>query len=459
MPDIQWALSSLRARQDAYQAANDYYDGKHKLSFATEDFKHAFGNLFRAFAENLMPAVVDAVRDRLKLSGFTVHGTKKQKGPLEPNTPEAAILEIWRRNLMDQRAGRVHLQVLKTGDAYLIVWPDAGGFPVIYPNKATAVTVRYDDETPGRIIYAAKAWVTPDQKARLTLYFEDRIEKYVTRNKVQGGLPDTARSFIRFEQDGERWPLDNPYMRVPVFHFANNADIGEFGVCEHKDAIPLQDGLNKSLADMLICGEYHSLPQRWATGIELPIDPQTGKPLNPFLPGEFWAAKAKEAQFGQLEAANLEQFIKAKNGWKEDISAVTGTPWHYLNPVGASPPSGEAIKTVETRLSAKVYDRQVSFGNSWETAFRFCLEIAKFPDVDLDSVWEDTQPRDETVTLNNSVTKVEKLGGSRRQAWREQGYSDEEIDDIFEEATTEDVVNSAIEEDERETDGEAARLA
>ena len=35
------------------------------------------------------------------------------------------------------------------------------------------------------------------------------------------------------------------------------------------DLVPLVDGLNKSLADMLVTSEYAARPRRWATGIEL----------------------------------------------------------------------------------------------------------------------------------------------------------------------------------------------
>ncbi|MBK8303913.1 MAG: hypothetical protein IPK98_11120 [Chloracidobacterium sp.] len=47
---------------------------------------------------------------------------------------------------------------------------------------------------------------------------------------------------------------------------------------------------------------------------------------------------------GDFEAAQLEQFLKVKDGFRVDIASVTGTPLHYLCKMTGGFPSGESLK-------------------------------------------------------------------------------------------------------------------
>src|SRR5213078_183591 len=109
---------------------------------------------------------------------------------------------------------------------------------------------------------------------RINLFCADRIEKYISRSKSEGSVPDA----------GEFTPLGdavaNPYGIVPVFHFANNADIGKPGRSELEAAIPIQDGLNKAVLDMLVAMEFTAFRQRWAAGIEIEYG-EDGKAVSP----------------------------------------------------------------------------------------------------------------------------------------------------------------------------------
>jgi len=55
----------LAAQQREIQIFEDYYDGNHRLAFATRRFRQAFGSLFNAFADNWCESVVDAPVERL----------------------------------------------------------------------------------------------------------------------------------------------------------------------------------------------------------------------------------------------------------------------------------------------------------------------------------------------------------------------------------------------------------
>ncbi len=338
---------------------------------------------------------------------------------------------------MDLRSGEVHAEALRSGDAYVIVWPDRDGIPVIYPNDGVNCTVKCDPEVPGQLLWAAKAWLQDDKRLRLNMYYPDRIEKYVTRN-VPSGLPDNSNGFESFEVPGEPWPLLNPYGRVPMFHFANRGKIDGFGRSELADVIPLQDALNKAIADMLVAMEFVALPQRWATGLETDIDETTGKPKPLFVPGadRVWATAGTETRFGQFEAANLSQFLEVQEKFRKEIATVSNTPIHFLQPPSGDWPSGESLKTAESEFIAKVQHKQIRFGNVWEDVIGFALRIAgKGNGVRLSALWRDPTPRNELDAANVAVLKSQ-VGVSERQLLREFGYSEDQIERMEQERET-----------------------
>lgn len=419
--DIRTALVKTNNKLESYTLYKDYYDGEHKLTFATAKFRNAFGNLFQAFSDNLMPAVVDALADRLQIEGFQVEEGDEQAGEI--------VAEIWKKNRMDRRAGEAHLEALTMGDSYVIVWPDADGNPTIYPQKAGYMTVEYDPENPGNILWASKLWQLSDKTLRLNLYFPDRIEKYKTLRSMTS-LPTKEDSFVQYIADGEEWPLPNPYGKVPVFHFANNASVGDFGKSELKDVIPLQNALNKTITDMLVAQEFVALPQRWATGLEVEIDETTGKPrTTPFIPGvdRIWAVGDKDVTFGEFSPASLEQFLAVQESFRTEIARISGTPFHYMSLTTGDFPSGEALKTSEQRFLSKVKDRMSAFGNAWEDVMTFACKIAGVEDASFSTQWKDPAPKSELEHMNALALKAEKLGIPQEQLWKEAGYTDEEI--------------------------------
>jgi hypothetical protein len=470
--NIEQAIYELRTNSPRYQKTESYYRGEHQLAFASEKFRNTFGSLFREFAMNLCPAVCDSVRDKLIVTGFTVDEDGVDREP--PRPPEngghlaprvrrgaeevaAAARRIWQANRMAVRASELHKEVLKNGDAFAFVWPGPDGRPTIYPNRASSCTVVYDEESPGKILWAAKFWLTSDKRARLNLLYPDRIEKYISAREVSGSFPD-AKEFVPLIDTGTRRQRDtgemrqgleqiaaspshplsssssvvrNPYGVVPVFHFANNADIGSFGQSELEAALPIQDGMNKSVLDMLVSMEFAAYRQRWAAGIEIEYDAD-GKPVAPFTAGveHLWISQNPEARFGDFENSNLEQFLKVKDSFRIDIASVTGTPLHYLMPFTPGFHSGEAFRKAETRFISKVRSRQESFGQVWAALMSFALRIAGFPEgVRLQTNWEDPSQLSETEILENIRLK-KALGLPTTNALREAGYGSDDSEQM-----------------------------
>lgn len=452
-PDIATAIKKFKESSAGYAKSDRYYHGDHDLRYATDKFKNAFGTLFREFALNLCPAVVDAVRDKLVVTEFSVEAGN------------AAIANdawsIWQANRMGKRAGEIHKEAVRNGDAYAIVWPDRSGKVTIYSNRAATCTVVYDEETPGQILWAAKHWKTNDRKFRLNLYYPDRVERYISKRRSDdipelqtrfrpaatgelgteffktpattyaAVLPD-AKEFVEFAGDGSV-VIANPYGVVPVFHFANNSDIGCPGQSELQSAIPIQDALNKSVLDMMVAMEFASYRQRWASGIEIEYDDKTGEPIPPFKAGieRLWITENNEAKFGDFEATQLDQFLNVKDSFRIDMACVTGTPlWYFMHSKGDFP-SGEALRKSETRFINKIRDRQESFGQVWEDVMAFALKVENKGDgIRLFTKWEDPAPLTEKERLENLLIKKD-IGISDEQALVEAGYGEKDIKRIL----------------------------
>lgn len=413
---IEHATDEFRRLAGRYLRTERYYAGNHDLAFATDKFKNAFGSMFREFALNLCPAICDAIRDKLRITGFS---TEHAGGGPSPNARA-----VWQLNQMGTRAGEVHKEALKNGDAYAIVWPDAEGRARIHPNRAASCTVTYDEETPGKVLRAAKYWRGTDKRVRLNIFYPDRIEKYVARAASEGSMPDAGE----FARSGPAIP--NPYGIVPVFHFANNADVGSLGRSELEAAIPIQDGLNKSTLDMLVAMEYAAYRQRWAAGIEIEYD-VNGRAVAPFTAGvdHVWMTSDPDTKFGDFNTTNLEQFLKVKDAFRIDIASVTGTPLYYFTPTAEGAQTGIGLRRSESRFLAKVRERQASFGQVWADVMAFALAVEGSGGVRLLTEWEDPAPVSERELLENILLKKQ-IGLSVQRALLEAGYGLADVNEM-----------------------------
>jgi hypothetical protein len=342
---------------------------------------------------------------------------------------------------MDRRANEVHQEALREGDGYILVWPDEEGRATIYPQRADRIVYKYSDDLPGQVEWAAKGWRDASSHYNLTMYYEDRLEKFVSKDSVRA-VPDSEKAMVRREVEGEPWPMPNETGRIPLFHFASNAPVGGYGKSELADVVPVQDGLNKAVADMLVAMEYVALPQRYATGLEVEYDEETGKAKEPFKPGveRLWTSPATDTRFGQFDGASLEQFTKVQDSFRAETARVSGTPFHYLMLQGGDWPSGEAMKTAEARFLSRVNGRMTTYGNAWEDGMKFAVSLESATPMsdeeEFNAGWKDPAPRSEKEHAETVAIKKD-LGLPQRQALLELGYTEDEVNQFMEEKAAE----------------------
>ncbi len=432
--DIESALECLRSRQADYARYRDYYDGRHRLQFATDAFQAAFGSMFRTMAYNRARSVVDAYTNRLQVTGWESPGVKpKETGLLEEPPDDVlgnAAMVIWERTRMPKRQGELFAEAMRSGDAYLIVWPDDEGNARLDINRGHLIHPVYDDERPEQMLFAVKAWPVSmgeyREHWRVTVYEPDGITRWITKSKSQE-MPRTWKVLIPYADDGEA-ETDNPWGVVPVFHLGNNADTGQCGTSELVDVIPLQDALNKNINDMLVVSEYAAYPQRYAVGVAPTINHQTNEEEEPFKPGvdRLWAVSDEAAKFGQFDPTDLGQFTNVQDAWDLKISRVSFVPVHWLSMSG-TPPSGESLKTAEGPFVAKVLDRQTAFGDTLSAAMNLALRMeGAGEDAAVVPIWQSAETRSDLDMLQQAAMK-KALGIPDEQIWAELGYSVGEI--------------------------------
>lgn len=439
--DLRWALDRIgeKKRRDAYKLTRDYYEGKHRLVFADERFLTIFGTRFSAIRDNLCPAVVDAVADRLKVTGFATSAATQENvtdGGTTRTRNDDPLAEhawqIWKRNRMPVRAREVHRESLITGDGYAIVWPDKAGRAAIWPHAADEMVVRYSEQVPGELDFAVRIWSSQDGTQRANVFYPDHVERYKSR-QARSWIEKGAAAVGLYDTLPQLGDVPNPYGRVPVFHFPNRR-LWQPGVSELDDVIPLQDALNKAVCDLIVSMEFSAFRQRWATGIELEIDDDGKVKAPPFVPGidKVYASEDPNSRFGDFAETDLEQFLKVQEDLRAEIARVSGTPLHYLFITRGDFPSGEAMKSAEARFTSKLEDQQDTKGDGWENAIAFALRIEdeNVPDdLDIDAIWDEASPRSESERLDGA-SKKRALGVSETQVLRELGYSDKRIEEM-----------------------------
>jgi hypothetical protein len=405
----------LAGRQVLLQRLADYHDGKHRLAFTSQKFRDAFGGMFSSFADNWCQLVVDAVEERLNVEGFRYGADPKS---------DRDAWAIWQANGLDAESQLAHSEALIKGDAYAIVWGDDDGQPKISIESPRDVVVAFAPGNRKKRVAALKRWRDEDGY-HCVLFTPDFVYKFDRDDDDANG------EWKPFITTAEPWPLPNPLGVVPVVPITNRASLtSAYGVSEFLNVIPQQDAVNKLLADMLIASEYIAYPQRYVTGMEIPIDENTGRPIAPFNVSldKLLVAEDPAAKFGSLTAGDLQNYVTGIETLVQHIASQTRTPPHYFYLTGNFP-SGDAIKSAETGLVAKTRRKMRFFGESWEEVMRLCFKVLNDPrgDVqDSETVWADPEYRSEA-ELADALIKRSAIGVPRQQLWEDAGYSQTQI--------------------------------
>ena len=427
-----WALKAFENFDEDYTKFQNYYEGDHELAFATDRWKDVFGDTFEQFSDNWCGVVVDSLAQRLEITGFRGGGDGN-----ESKTNVDAAEEMWEREVLSIEEEDLTTQTLVKGDGYLIVWPnpEQQGEVQVFFNDARDTNVYYDPANKRRILRGCKRYFDEHGVQFLYIYYPDRVEHWKATNQINPFF------VVQMEEDLDRntapqgWelvdePLKNPFERVPMFHFRNKMTASTHGISELQQVIPLQNMVNKILMDMVITSEYSGFPQKWIAG--------GGHPKDGWKAGaeRIWASNDPNAKFGEFRQADMAPFVNVVEMAIGQLAKITQTPLHYLRSSGDMP-SGEALKTSESGLIRKAYNRQKVFGATWAEAITFAVAMERgegtrlvTPKKRLQPVWKSPETRHDLEQAQTAQLKSI-LGVPLKQLWSEHfGYTEEEISDF-----------------------------
>lgn len=426
----------------------NYYDGNHNLAFASEKFLEAFGGLFKAFADNWCPLVVDAVEERLNVTGFRIPDDPTAKPTAAGVTPAGAAASktawsIWQANEMDAQAQIGHTEAILHGAAYACVWfGDDERMPDITVEHPVGAIVECDPKRKGLRLAGLRLYMDQLGIEHAELFLPDDVYLYRSPRPRDASVEPTSCQWI---MDTDASPTDapdgtmpNPLGVVPMVELPNRPRLWTprgakslYYQSEIAAVIPLQDAANKLLADLLVSSEFAAYPQRTLTGYEAEIDPATNQPKPlPFKPGQkLWWLEDINAKFGTFPVADLSNYGGAIELIVGHIASITRTPPHYFNS-SADRLSGESIKAAETGLVAKVHRKMQHFGEAWEEVMRLCGMIVKDSTLAAaeaaEVIWGDPETRTEAEHVDATV-KLRALNLPDEFLWERLGLSPTEI--------------------------------
>lgn len=443
--DLIPALNELRAARPAYEEADMYREGEAPEKFASPAIQKALRGGTKDFAVNLAARPVDAVLDRLEITGVVCAPDQ-----------HTALFEtaVWEANELDIEYPEVHDKALTFGDAYLFVWPSAGsrdeeedgeqvarvdGVDIFYNSPLTCRAI-YDDENPRLMRMVIKAWSRgsgKERETRVNLYYADHCEKWVTTQDARGKDEDRLTEadfepFLDEHTDGEG-QIPNQWGRPPFFHFRTRRP---YGKPVHKNAYGSQDAITKLITNQMAASDFSAFPQRYGlleatAGSDDDVDWGEDDETEPAdrdsqlvaSPGSMWNLRHYK-EVGQFAPTDPDAFLKPQGQFMRFMAATTTTPSRWFDPSGDAP-SGESLRADDAPLAKKVEAFHRSFGATWKDAGEFALRILGVT-AKVTIQWAPPQATDD-LEFWQAVQARQDAGVPIRQTLLEAGYTDAEV--------------------------------
>lgn len=453
---IQSVIDRQEERAAKIRALRLYYDGESDTVLLTDRQKEYLGPMLTegnfTFSHNVIKTVVDMIKDRLRVEGFTVNGASAGKlgddgsfAGLEPSEAAAALMwQWWNDNRMDSQQSRNHKRALRDGYSFIMVdYDEENDRPRLSLHElddgTNGIVLHRDPTDANRVLCVTRYFYTFDPlrpgstgKERKNVYLPGEIRKYIR---------SSAGAWEQHFDDGDTtWPL--PWldtMAKPLGPAVIEFQDPDAGVVS--GIVGLQNALNKSWLDLLAAADTSGFPvivveyNHSGGTAELEDDSDIiGDDENRIGPGR--AFEVFDGKVKRLEGANMSQMIDTVWTIVSAVGTVSRLPQHDMKPIpGVDFPSGEALKQAETGLVTKAEERQLVFGQSWADVMALAWRVQetfgkqKLPvlkRMNIAVTWKDAQTRMEK-TEAEVATLHHALNVPDQAVWRKLGYAPEEI--------------------------------
>lgn len=416
----------LMERQGQIELLDDYYSGNHPVPWLAEQFHDEFRRLLKMTRSNYMGLVCDAQVERMVVEGFRIG---------ESADADDETWELWQRNNLDAEFDQCLLESTIAGKAFTLVEPDEE-YGRMYVEHPSQCIVAYVPGNRRERAAGLKAWQddwTGDVFA--TLWLPETIYRFQAKNKQiqiarEDGTP-VGQGYDWQPRSGDGFEAEEPNTLevVPLFEQPNNPRMLLGGVSEIIDLLPIQDRVNKTIADRLITQDFGAFPQKWATGY--PSEDENGNPNDGIRVGRdrMVSTDVADTRFGQFESAAIDPYSAAKREDVKDIASRSRTPAQYL--LGElSNVNGDTLRASESGLVSKVRQRMRGHSDPLEQAVRLLRKASGLPEVprqdQMEVLWRNPQFRSEG-ELVDALVKLAQIRVPDQGLWELYGATPPQI--------------------------------
>jgi hypothetical protein len=410
----------LRERAPQIDEWDDWYSGDHPMPAGYEKASPLFERLYETTGLNMLQLVTDAGLDRMHIDGFKIAG--------EVSTD---VWDVWQSNNFDLGAAQVLQEEKALSAAYALVDPvtkNADGLPTVTPEHPLQCIT---EDVPGQGTQAAyrmglKVYVDDTGETPLRyayLYGPERVEVYAA---------PTRQAFSRKDRAWNGWTVRPAWAHQPSLSGRN--DLGECAlvpflnrvrmlkdpVPEFFPAIPTQRRIIKTLLDRMAMQDEGAFKAMWATGIKIPVDPATGKPVEPFRRAidRMFVNENPDGKFGQFQAEDIKQMLEAVRDDIADAAIVVPTsPDQILGKLVNV--SGDGLKLAQVSEIKRVRRSMRFDEESFELLARLMLKGAgkSVPKTSsMSTVWRNPEYRTEG-EMSDAATKALTNGVPHEAVW------------------------------------------
>jgi hypothetical protein len=437
---LELELNNRLAEMQAYRRL---VDDQHELP-DSEERSRKFRRIAGLATTNLTGLAVEATAERMSVEGIRIGD--------EPDSDKDVWDNIWQRSDFDEGSQEAITSALVYSRSFVSVEP---------PSSSDGMA-RLHYEDPRQVVLAT--WPDGSRRAALKMFTDEwtgttfgtlYTPGFVIKME-RAGTPGMARDYWVLRDLGrESAVLRNPLGEVPFFELQNRLT-GSV----RSEVAPLvipQLRLNQVVFNTDAVAEYGAFRQKWATGIEVPRDPDTNKPVAPFDTNvsKLFVAEDGGAKFGDFNATDMDPYIKLGQDVAAHIARLSRVPITYFLSNVANL-SADALALLVSGLVLKCQRRVKGYEPALEGAVRLALRTMDDPRANAANIeikWAEMETRsmaqaaDAAVKLtqgDNPVvtpqTAQEKwLGMSqterdRDDAWRAEGRAGSNLDAVLEAA-------------------------
>lgn len=408
IPELE---KGLKADVDNLTKWDNYYEGEQPLKYMSEAMREEIGETVAELVINWARFVADAYENRLDVEGF-------RYGDMDSGDED--LWSWWQYNNMDEKSQQAHLDSVALSRSYVTIGsnPETGLPPINSIESPFQMWAQRDPATQ-RVTAAIKRWKDLDDIEHALVY-----------------TPMETSEFVQSKGAWAKGEFQDPHKFgvVPVVPLVNRPRVlRPNGTTEFKDLLPLADAANKMATDMMISGEFHAMPRRWAFGLtQKDFEDPNGRRVTAWqqIKSRIWANENPNVKVGQFAEADLANFHSTIKLLAQLASQMAALPPHYMGFVGDNPASADAIRSSETQLVKRIERKHTFLGGAHEDVQRINLMFMRgkpeleMRDYSLETVWRDPSTPTESQKADAAQKKYESKIVPLEQTRIDLGYSE-----------------------------------